>query len=130
MDPSDRTHNFLRLQKIHCGKVERFLGRTKADLFGFLDQIALNPGKTSTLPTGILGIQSTGGESNGNGNARVEKIRSEMLWDTAADFIACGGSILVFNWVHGGRSFGPRGGYELRIFQILDRETPVSWQPI
>lgn len=125
MNPSQRTHTYLRDRKIRCGSVERFLQNRKSDLYGFIDQIALNPRAENQFPMGILAIQSTGGDSNGNGNARVEKIRSEILWPAAQDVLDCGGHLYVFSWVR-----LKSGHYDPRFFKILDQSSPVEWTPL
>ena len=126
--PDQRTHSLLRSLGIRCGKVERFIGKQRSDLFGFIDQVAMNPTGLYPLPAGLIGIQSTGGDSNGNGNARVEKIRSELLWPAAQDWLDCDCELFVFNWVRLDR--GGRTLYSPRIFQILDQDSPVEWREI
>lgn len=127
-NPSQRTHDFLRDLGIRCGTVERNLSRAhKADLFGFLDQVAMNPTGIHPFPASILGIQSTGGDSNGNGNARIAKIRSKQLWPAVQDWLDCDGDVFVFSWVRL-HTNGTNNRYELRYYQVLDQESEVKWE--
>jgi len=129
MNPSDRTHNLLREKGIRCGKVERFVSQKHtADLFGFLDQVALNPEGVQPFAKGLFGIQSTGGDSNGNGNARIAKIRSAALWPAAQAWLDCGAAIYVFSWVR--VPLGKSVRYELRVVELKDQEHEFSWEPI
>jgi len=73
---------------------------TKKDLFGFLDVLALYPGR-------IVGIQVTGG---GNLSARRKKILGERRKQSLA-WLHAGGEVLIHDW----RKTKPRrGGKALR----------------
>lgn len=128
MDFSSKTHNFFRGHKIRCGKTERFINagrkKIKLDLFNFIDQVALiSSGNSLEWASGIYAIQDTGSSagSNGNGNARVEKIRSEKIWPFAENWLQCNGKIVVMNWVKLGERF------HLRYTFIKDQTSEIIW---
>ena len=69
--PTQRTLERLRKEGYTCQVVERFnpFSKTRLDLFGCIDIVAVVDGKT-----GVLGIQAT---SRGNVNARIAKSLAE-----------------------------------------------------
>jgi hypothetical protein len=101
--------------------VEQTIPRTfiKRDLFGFIDIVAIVPGR------GLVGIQATGGTNSGNHNMRVKKILAEPR---AAQWLHAGGSIEVWSWAkRGGR--GDRKLWTLREQAIGIEEFVVGVAP-
>lgn len=130
-DYSDKTHALLRDLGIRCGKVERMIrggGKIrKSDLFGVFDQVAVNL-RFPYLPLGIIGIQDTGGRGMGNGNARVEKIRSDTLWPAVRDWILAGGHVIVGVWRW--EPMGDRKAYHFRYCQIVNQTDEIEWKEL
>ena len=107
MTPTARTLAWLRAQGATADVVERRIPHSfvTKDLFGFLDILALEPGKA-----GVLGVQTT---SNSNMAARVKKINGEprsALWR------ACGNRIQVIGWA----KRGPRGRRKVWTASVTD----------
>lgn len=61
--------------------------RTRHDLFGFIDLVALHPDEL-----GLLGIQTT---TSDNAASRVKKIQANP---TAALWVSCGNHLVVHGW--------------------------------
>lgn len=95
MTPTQRSLKKLRDDGWTVAITERWnpFAHIRQDLFGFIDLLALSPGR------GILAVQTTSGA---NVAARIDKIKAEPK---AAIFKACGGSVVVHGW----RKVGPRG---------------------
>ncbi len=74
-----------------CWDVEKVIPHTfiKRDCFRFADILAMSPTK------GIMLVQSTGGDSKSNFNARVAKVKAEPLH---AIWIASGGRLQIHSW--------------------------------
>lgn len=89
MTPTQRSLRYLRDLGFMCQVVEHFNQHTKTrkDLFGFGDIIAIKPGC-------ILLVQVTSGS---NGAARVTKIVNEC-GEAAQAWLAAGGEIEVHSW--------------------------------
>ena len=89
MTPTQRSLKYLRDLGFMCQVVEHFNQHTKTrkDLFGFGDIIAIKPGC-------ILLVQTTSGD---NGAARLTKIRGEC-GAAAKAWLAAGGDIECHAW--------------------------------
>ena len=87
VSPTARTLAECRNRGWHAQVVEQTIPRTwiKRDLFGVIDIVAITP-------TGILGIQATGG---GHNAARRDKILAEPR---ALAWLQAGAALAVWNW--------------------------------
>jgi hypothetical protein len=99
MTPTNRSLQLLRKEGKVAECVERWnaFARTRKDLFGFIDVVALDPESNATWA-----IQCT---TTGNLSARVRKIIGECR-ENARKWIECGGRIEILGWA----KRGPRGG--------------------
>lgn len=88
MTPTQRSLALLRAEGWHCEVVERFNPHTKTrhDLFGIADLIAIKPGEKPRL------VQTTSGS---NAAARVSKITA---LDLTPHVLASGFAIEVHGW--------------------------------
>lgn len=86
--PTSRTLELLRDQGCVAQVVEYWVphSRTRRDLFGFIDIVALHP------DLGTIGVQAT---STGNVNARIKKI---LEIPEATLWLRAGNKILVAGW--------------------------------
>ena len=87
--PTARTLEALRRAGFVAGVVERWNAhtRTRQDLFGFLDLVAVR----GDVP-GVLGVQATSGA---NGASRIAKILEEpraLVW------VSAGNAVQVWSW--------------------------------
>ena len=89
MTPTSRTLKYYRDAGYMVGVVERFNSHTKTrhDLFGFIDLVAVRNGRT-------VGIQAT---STGTVSSRIAKIRDERH-DEALQWLMAGNEIVVIGW--------------------------------
>ena len=89
MLPTQRTLQYLRDQGHSAGVVERYNShsRTRHDLFGFIDIVAIVDGQ-------IVGIQCT---STANISSRCTKIKTECATE-AILWLHAGGLIEVWGW--------------------------------
>ena len=94
MTPTARTLKQLRAEGFAAEVVEKWnaFSRTRKDLFGIIDIVAIRPGE-------IVGIQAT---SRSNVSARVRKAKAEPLLQ---GWIDAGGRFEVWGW----GLTGPRG---------------------
>ena len=88
--PTTRTLDYLRADGWRCAVVEKFNSHTKTrhDLFGFIDILAIKGDQT-------LAIQAT---SSGDISRRVSKIESDDLQDALRDVREANWSIWVMGW--------------------------------
>lgn len=96
-----------------CWNVEQVIPHTfiKRDCFGFADILAMSPSR------GIMLVQTTGGASSSNFNARIAKIKSESR---AGIWLACGGRIQVHSWE------GKGNDRQCRILEITREDESCS----
>ena len=89
MLPTQRTLQWYRNRGWLVGVTERYnqYSRTRHDLFGFADLLAVNG-------TAIVAVQCT---SQSNASKRVDKIRSECR-ENALKWLRAGGLIHVVGW--------------------------------
>jgi hypothetical protein len=85
--PTQRTIAAMKKRGYTCGIVEHWNPHTKTrhDLFGFVDLIAMKPGR-------IIAVQATSGT---NTSARLAKIKAEPR---AKVWLEAGGIILIVGW--------------------------------
>lgn len=115
--PTQRTLALLRKLGYTVAVTERWnaFSRTRLDLFGFIDLIAIREGE-------ILGVQATSGT---NVSARVEKIRGLT---TYREWLLAGGRIIVIGWRKAGargkrKAWAPRF-VEVTMDDVVEIEAP------
>lgn len=91
LSPTQRTLKALRDEGAICGIVERFNIHVgphgiRQDLFGFIDLIALVPGR------GIVGVQCCAG--SGHAAHRTKILENE----TAPEWLKSGGKVEIWSW--------------------------------
>ncbi len=122
--PVERTLAEFRKRGIQSGIVERFIrgGRIafRKDLFGFIDIIALEPGR------GIVGVQVTGDDFA----AHRKKIVQEKAQE-ACNWLAAGGKIDLWAW-RKVRKPGTKKQmiWQPRIEEITDFDLPTEVAPM
>ena len=87
--PTQRSLKRLREEGYHAGIVEKYIQAIHArkDLFGWIDIVAIHPGKT-----GVLGVQTTTGDHLPD---RLEKARGNAA---LVAWLAAGNSLVVHGW--------------------------------
>lgn len=87
--PTQRSLELLRSQGFVPYVVESYnaFARIRKDLYGFIDIVALHPGRT-----GLLGVQTTTGTNLSARITKAEGLKEYGLW------IACGNSVEFHGW--------------------------------
>jgi hypothetical protein len=112
------TRELLKKRGAFFGTTEQRLpNHMTKDLFGFVDGIALCPEE------GIIALQVT---TNGQGPARVHKIREDFCWPKAQAWLSGGGKIQVWDWRR--RQVGGRSLWKLRIADVVNRHSDIEWR--
>ena len=110
MSPTARSLALLKSRGAIPAVCERWnsFARIRIDLFGFLDIVAIEPGKV-----GLLGVQAC---VTGDQSKRLAKI---ALNDNAAPWLAAGNRIVVMGW----SKKGPRG--KRKTWQLSETVIPT-----
>ena len=110
MSPTARSLALLKSRGAIAAVVEKWnsFARIRVDLFGFLDIVALEPGKT-----GLLGVQAC---VTGDQSKRLAKI---ALNANVAPWLAAGNRVAVWGW----SKKGPRG--KRKTWQLSETTIPT-----
>jgi hypothetical protein len=111
MSPTARSLAWLRAQGFLPAVVEKWNpgARVRQDLFGFLDIIALRPGRP-----GLLGVQVTTVAHQADRMKKARACAAYPLWMASNDFV-----------VHGWAKRGPRGQRKVwTLVEVRDLEVP------
>ena len=116
--PTQRTMALLRRDGVTCAVVEKWLQYVgphgvRQDLFGFIDVIALVPGR------GIVGIQCCARSGHAEHRRKIVEERTEE----AQTWLECGGEIEIWSWA---KQLVARGGKQRWWKPTVERITMAA----
>lgn len=115
MLPTQRTLKWLRDQGYIAEVVERWnqFSRTRKDLYGFIDVVAMKPGQL-----GLLAVQACSGSNMAAREAKIRSVENHKHWLEAGNKIAVIGWRQVVSRKKDGTK-AKRKAWEPRVVEIV-----------